>query len=150
DYLVALMTGYGKPASYTQDDKGHLKPAAPGAAGAGVMQCVSITHGEGGKPDECNKLADGMHYNAAFPGHQIAMANPFDGHTADSPRVAYQDGTPGTIENYSKDVAAFLSWASDPSLNTRKQTGWLVLVYLLITSVLLYIAKRRIWSGVKH
>ncbi|MGI9424869.1 MAG: cytochrome c1, partial [Hyphomicrobiaceae bacterium] len=65
-------------------------------------------------------------------------------------QIEYQDGTPATVENYAKDVAAFLSWASDPTLNERKKIGWQVLIYLLITSVLLYIAKRRIWSGMKH
>jgi len=149
DYLVALLSGYSTPTAYVRDDKGHLKPAGD-KTGDGVVQCISVVHGEHGKPDVCNKLAEGMNYNKSFVGHQIAMANPFDGHEPDSPRVIYQDGTKPTIENYAKDVAAFLSWASDPSLNGRKQTGWLVLVYLLITSVLLYVAKRRIWSGVKH
>ena len=45
---------------------------------------------------------------------------------------------------------AFLAWASDPSLNSRKQIGWQVLIYLLITSILLYIAKRRVWASAKH
>ena len=90
-------------------------------------------------------LAEGMSYNKAFPGHQIAMANPLE-----AGLVEYQDGTPATLENYSKDVAAFLAWASDPTLNERKKIGWQVLIYLLITSILLYVAKKRVWAGVKH
>ena len=92
------------------------------------------------------EMSDGMNYNAYYPGHQIAMANPL----TDDGLVEYQDGTPSTIENYAKDVSAFLSWAADPTLNERKQMGWIVLVYLLIMSVLLYIAKRRVWAGLKH
>ena len=98
-------------------------------------------------PPKGTEIGDGMSYNAYYPGHQIAMANPFSGGDG---QVEYQDGTPATVENYSKDVAAFLSWASDPSLNSRKQIGWQVLIYLLITSILLYIAKRRVWASAKH
>jgi len=93
------------------------------------------------------KMAEGMKYNTYFPGHQIAMTNPF---AAGDGQVTYQDGTPATVENYAKDVAAFLSWSSDPTLNQRKKMGWQVLIYLLITSLLLYVAKRRVWGNVKH
>jgi ubiquinol-cytochrome c reductase cytochrome c1 subunit len=92
------------------------------------------------KPPAGIKMADGMNYNAAFPGNQIAMAPPLsDG------SVKYQDGTPGTVANYSKDVTAFLSWAADPTLESRKSMGWIVMLYLLITSILLYIGKKRYW-----
>ena len=94
------------------------------------------------------EMSEGMAYNEYYPGHQIAMANPF---TVGNGQVEYQNPeTPVTVEQYSKDIAAFLSWASDPTLNQRKQIGWQVLVYLLFTAILLYIAKRRIWANVKH
>lgn len=89
------------------------------------------------------QMADGMNYNTAFPGNQIAMANPFAGGDG---QVMYSDGTPATVANYAKDVAAFLSWAADPTLNQRKSTGWLVMLYLLITTVLLWFGKRALWS----
>lgn len=149
DYIVGLMHGYKPVPSYKRDDKGRLIPVSQ-ASGAGIEQCVSVTHGEHGQPDVCNKLADGMNYNAAYPGHQIAMINPFAAHSKDAPQVTYQDGTPQTIDQYSKDMAAFLSWASDPTLNERKQLGWMVIFYLLITTGLLYIAKRKVWSGIAH
>jgi ubiquinol-cytochrome c reductase cytochrome c1 subunit len=149
DYLVALLTGYTEVPSYIRDENGRLKPAQ-GQTGGNVMQCVSITPGMGGRPDVCEKLSEGMSYNAAFPGHQIAMADPFMGHSADEPRVTYQDGTRPSLEQYAKDLAAFLSWTADPTLNQRKQMGWLAIVYLLITAGLLYVAKRRVWSSVPH
>ncbi|MCB1510955.1 MAG: cytochrome c1 [Hyphomicrobiaceae bacterium] len=148
DYLFGLLTGYGQPPAYVRDDHGHLKPAGS-QTGANVLRCVAVVH-EKGKPDVCQKLAEGMNYNKAFPGHQIAMANPFEGHTAQDPRVPYTDGTTPTIEQYAQDVAAFLSWASDPTLNQRKEMGWLAILYLVITSLLLYVAKRRVWAGVAH
>ena len=37
--------------------------------------------------------------------------------------VDYKDGTPPTLDNYSKDVAAFLSWAAEPK-SSRTQENW--------------------------
>ncbi len=91
------------------------------------------------------KMADFMNYNKVFPGHQTAMANPF---IAGDGLVKYDDGTPATVDNYARDVVAFLSWVADPTLEERKHMGLLVMGYLLITAVLLGFAKRRIWSSV--
>jgi ubiquinol-cytochrome c reductase cytochrome c1 subunit len=90
-------------------------------------------------------LYDGKYYNVAFPGHQIGMPPPL----ADG-AVTYQDGTPPKLDNYAHDVAAFLSWAADPALDQRKRIGWQVILYLIVTTALLYIGKRRIWSAIKH
>jgi len=91
------------------------------------------------------KLADGMNYNVAFPGNQIAMIAPL----AKDNFVKYQDEK-GSLEENAHDIAAFLSWSADPTLEQRKRIGWQVMLYLLITTVLLYLAKRRIWSNVPH
>jgi len=90
-------------------------------------------------------MAEGMHYNAAFPGHQIAMSPPL----ANDNFVKYQ-GDWGTFDQNARDIAAFLAWSADPTLNTRKSTGWLVMLYLLVTTGLLYAGKRRIWSNIPH
>ena len=37
-----------------------------------------------------------------------------------------------------------------PSLNARKSIGWQVMLYLLVTTVLLYLGKKRIWSRIEH
>ena len=63
--------------------------------------------------------------------------------------IKYQDGS-GSMEQNARDIAAFLAWAGDPSLNTRKATGWLVMLYLLVTTLLLYAGKRVIWSKIPH
>ncbi len=88
------------------------------------------------------KMAEFMNYNKVFPGHQTAMTNPF---IAGDGLVKYDDGTPATVDNYARDVVAFLSWAADPTLEERKRMGLLVIGYLLITAVLFGLAKRRIW-----
>ena len=89
------------------------------------------------------KISEGMHYNKAFPGNQIAMIPPLR-----AGQVKYQDGSPTTIEQYSKDVTAFLAWAGDPALEARKSMGWKVLLYLLVTALLFYAAKKRLWASV--
>ena len=93
-------------------------------------------------------MSEGMSYNKYFPGHQIAMAAPI----SEDGAVEYQENAGATmsLKQNSEDVTAFLAWAADPSLNQRKQLGWSALVYLLITTLLLYFAKKRIWARVKH
>jgi len=85
----------------------------------------------------------GMQYNVAFPGHVIGMPPPLsDG------RVDYTDGAPQTVDQYAKDIAAFLMWAAEPSLEARKRTGFQVLIFLLILSGLLYFSKKKVWAAV--
>jgi ubiquinol-cytochrome c reductase cytochrome c1 subunit len=93
------------------------------------------------------RLVEGMNYNEAFPGQQTAMANPFAGGDG---QISYTDGTPSTVDNYARDVSAFLSWTADPKLEDRKQLGWQVLLYLVVTTILLYIAKKRIWARLEN
>jgi len=88
------------------------------------------------------KLADFMNYNVAFPGHQTAMPDPFLGGDG---MVKYDDETPATIDNYARDVTAFLAWAADPNLEARKRMGLMVVLYIALTALLLGLAKRRIW-----
>jgi ubiquinol-cytochrome c reductase cytochrome c1 subunit len=97
------------------------------------------------EPPAGTKLADFMNYNIAFPGHQTAMPNPF---LAGDGLVKYDDDTPATVDNYARDVTAFLAWAADPKLEERKRMGLLVVGYIVITALLLGLAKRRIWREV--
>jgi cytochrome c1 len=92
------------------------------------------------------KVPNGMNYNRAFPSpHMTAMPNPFAGGDG---LVTYDDDTPATVDNYARDVAAFLAWAADPRLEQRKRLGVLVIAYMLITAALMFLAYRRIWSKV--
>ena len=118
-----------------------LKDIATGYQEGGADYLYALLTGYKEKAPGGKEVPDGMHYNAAYPGHLIAMAPPLNADAG-----IYSDGTPETVENYARDVSAFLSWASDPTLNKRKQMGWMAMIFLLITSILLYISKRRIWS----
>jgi ubiquinol-cytochrome c reductase cytochrome c1 subunit len=92
------------------------------------------------------QLPDGKFYNTYFPGHAIAMPPPLsDG------QVAYGTGpngetVPQTVDQYARDVSAFLMWLSEPHLVERKADGLKVILFLVLFAVLLYLAKRRIWS----
>jgi ubiquinol-cytochrome c reductase cytochrome c1 subunit len=86
--------------------------------------------------------ADDPQWNLYYPGHRIAMPQPItDG------AVDYKDGTKPTLDNYSKDVVAFLSWAAEPNLPERKRIGMRVLIFLILFAVLLYYVKKRIWAS---
>ncbi|VAV95319.1 Ubiquinol-cytochrome C reductase, cytochrome C1 subunit [hydrothermal vent metagenome] len=91
-------------------------------------------------------IAAGMSYNPVFyGGNQIAMAPPlFEG------SVEYTDGTEASVEQMAKDVTEFLTWAADPKMEQRKQTGWMVMLYLLVLAILLYGSYRAVWRNVKH
>ena len=90
------------------------------------------------------KLPDGGHYNKYFPGHNIAMPQPLqDG------QVTYEDGTPQTLDQYAKDVAAFLMWAAEPKLEQRHRIGFQVMIFLIVLSGLLYFTKKKVWHEVE-
>jgi cytochrome c1 len=90
-------------------------------------------------------LPPGSQYNKYFPSHAIAMPKPLsDG------QVEYTDGTPTTVDQYGKDVAAFLMWAAEPKLDERKRLGFQVFVFLIVLTGLLYFTKRRVWHDVHH
>ncbi len=94
------------------------------------------------EPPEDFALADGLSYNAYFPGHQIAMPPPLWGGDVD-----YADGVEATVAQQARDVAAFLAWAAEPSLERRKRMGLTVLLFTLAMTALFYATKRKVWLG---
>jgi cytochrome c1 len=83
-------------------------------------------------------------WNKYFPGHRTAMRAPFlDG------QIEYTDGSPQSVEQYTRDVAAFLMWAAEPHLEARKRIGFQVMAFLVIFAGLLYFTKKKIWSRAK-
>ena len=89
------------------------------------------------------EVAEGMNYNPYFAGSQIGMAPPLS-----EDAVEYADGTKATVEQMSRDVVVFLSWAAEPSLEDRHRLGLKVMVFLIILTILLYLAKQRVWRDV--
>jgi ubiquinol-cytochrome c reductase cytochrome b/c1 subunit len=88
-------------------------------------------------------LPEGAHYNKYFPGHALGMPPPLsDG------QVEYTDGTPADLQHYSQDIAAFLMWAAEPTLDARKRIGFQVIIFLIILAGLLYFTKKKVWLKV--
>jgi ubiquinol-cytochrome c reductase cytochrome c1 subunit len=88
-------------------------------------------------------LPPGTYYNEYFPGHAIKMPQPLR-----AGQVKYTDGTPETLDQYGRDVAAFLAWASEPKLDERKRLGFQVMIFLIVFTGLLYFTKKKVWHSV--
>jgi ubiquinol-cytochrome c reductase cytochrome c1 subunit len=106
-------------------------------------------------------VPDGKYYNPYFAGDLTsywtgaAGKTPIGGFISMPPplqddRVTFDDGTKATVIQEATDVAAFLAWAAEPHQEERKQTGFAVLIYLLIFAGLLYASYRQIWSKISH
>jgi ubiquinol-cytochrome c reductase cytochrome c1 subunit len=92
------------------------------------------------------KTPPGLHYNPYFANLNIAMPPPL---TTDG-QVSYADGTKATVDQMAKDVSAFLVWTAEPNLENRHAAGLSVVVFLLLASVLAYLAYRQVWHGAKR
>jgi len=84
---------------------------------------------------------DDPQWNLYYPGHKIAMPMPLQADV-----VKYTDGTPTTVPQYSKDVAAFLSWAAEPTMVERKTIGFRAMIFLIVLAGLMYVVKKRVWA----
>ncbi len=96
------------------------------------------------------ELPEGKYYNDYFPGHAIGMAPPLSDEQITYEVAEGQVEVPLTVEQYSQDVAAFMMWVAEPHLAGRKQTGFVVLLFLVLFAGLMYATKRRIWQGIEH
>ena len=121
------------------------------ARGDGTAYLYSLLTGYGPIPEDLTAkypefdTPDGLHFNEYFPNLNIAMAPPIT--TKD--QVTYADGTEATISQMSQDVSAFLAWTAEPKMVERKQTGWVVMLFLLFATILAYFSKQQIWSAAK-
>ncbi len=121
------------------------------ARGDGTNYIYSLLTGYGPIPAELKAdfpdfdTPTGLYFNQYFPNLNLAMAPPI---TSDG-QVTYADGTEATVDQMSKDVAAFMTWTAEPTLVKRKQTGWPVLGFLLFATILAFLSKKQIWSAVK-
>jgi ubiquinol-cytochrome c reductase cytochrome c1 subunit len=94
-------------------------------------------------PPGVKMAAPNLQYNEYFPGHQIAMPPPLEDN-----RVTYADGTKATLDQEARDIATFLSWASEPIMEERKRDGAKVLIFLAVMVIVFFFAKRKVWADV--
>ena len=110
----------------------------------GVDYITALLRGYKDSPPAGGNIPSGSFYNEYFPGHAIAMPPPLtDG------RVEYTDGAPATVEQYAKDISAFLMWTAEPHLEARKRIGMQVFIFLVVLSGLLYFTKKKVWHAVE-
>ncbi len=91
------------------------------------------------------KVPDGLYYNPYFKSLNVAMPPPL---SADG-QITYSDGTKSTVQQNAKDVAAFLTWTAEPTLEERRRTGLGVVIFLLILTALGYLSYKRVWADLK-
>lgn len=81
-------------------------------------------------------MPEGMSYNTAFKGHQIAMPPPLS------------DSAEAPLDQQAKDIAVFLTWAAEGNLEERHRTGIKAILFLVIFTLLAYAVKRKVWADV--
>jgi ubiquinol-cytochrome c reductase cytochrome b/c1 subunit len=108
----------------------------------GVDYVHALLVGYEEKPPAGFSLPPGTFYNKYFPGHALAMPKPLS-----DKQVDYTDGTPTTVDQYSKDVAAFMMWAAEPHMEARKRIGFQVMIFLIVFAGLMYFTKKKVWAG---
>ncbi len=152
DYIYALLTGYAEPPVLKISQE----------------ECA---HHEGYKFEDgaCKfNLIEGLNYNTAFAGNQIAMVPPLSDDLIEWPEgmapktkeacekdpdlkwLADENKCSMTASKHARDVAAFLMWTAEPKLEARKSMGLWVMLYVLVMTGVLYLSKRALWRKVKH
>ena len=157
NYIYSLLTGYPGGPNYPGGGEDvpsvldvpagqYYNPYYPGDTASLIDPAYMDEEGHPHKEDilartyEGLVTDDGILYGGAFK-----MAAPLqDG------IVTYEDGSPETIDQYAKDVVAFLQWSSEPKLEQRKTMGQFVVIYLVIFAFIVYLSYRKIWSNVEH
>ncbi len=124
DYIYSLLTSYPEenPECFGEDFSGNYNPSFLGG---------SVT------AEECA--------HEHMTGGPIGMAPPLS-----EELVEYTDGTPMTVDQYARDVAAFMMWAAEPHLEERKKIGFRVMIFLIVFAGLLYFTKKKLWRNVEH
>jgi ubiquinol-cytochrome c reductase cytochrome c1 subunit len=93
------------------------------------------------------KTPQNLHYNPYFANLNLAMPPPL----TSNGQVTYAPGNPApTVDQMAKDVAAFLVWTAEPNLESRHAAGLAVAIFLLIASILGYLAYQQIWYEAKR
>ena len=106
------------------------------------------------EPPQGVEVPPGTYYNPYFiSGIALAMPPPLsDGIVSyaqnqdDNPA----NDVPETVEQYARDVTAFLMWAAEPKLEERKRAGFTVMGFLVLFAGLVYYTKKKVWSEVEY
>src|SRR5690242_4460792 len=122
-YVYSILTGYANQAGYKNEKGEELLKKFPDA-----------------------KTPENLHFNPYFANLNIAMPPPL---TSEG-QVSYEDGTKPTVDQMARDVAAFLVWTAEPNLESRHAAGLAVTIFLLVATILGYLAYQQIWYEAKR
>lgn len=123
-YVYSILTGFTNQAGYKNDKGEELLKKFPDA-----------------------KTPPNLHFNPYFANLNIAMPPPL---TTDG-QVQYAPGNPKpTVDQMARDVAAFLVWTAQPELERRHAAGLSVAIFLLVATILGYLAYQQIWHDAKR
>jgi ubiquinol-cytochrome c reductase cytochrome c1 subunit len=84
---------------------------------------------------------EGMTGNHVFPETKMPDILGMSGATDQAQRTE--------IQGKARDIVSFLVWAADPHEEERHKLGYLVIVYLIVLTALLFAVKNQIWSRLK-
>jgi ubiquinol-cytochrome c reductase cytochrome c1 subunit len=105
-------------------------------------------------PPQGVTVPDGLYYNPYFiSAPNLAMPPPLsDGQVsyAQNKDEDKANDVPETVDQYARDVTAFLMWGAEPHLVERKAMGMTVMVFLVIFACLVYYTKKKVWSAIPH
>lgn len=143
EYIYSLMSGYVDPPEC--------------AADAEIDGFYNEAFAPGGYPDEC-KIFDeeGVEKGRKAPGSWISMPPPL---SEDLVEYAMHGGgdhgqegevPAATVDQMSKDIAAFLTWTAEPKMVERKEAGFRNLLMIIFLAVLLYYTNKKLWAPVKR
>jgi ubiquinol-cytochrome c reductase cytochrome c1 subunit len=122
-YVYSLLTGYRNQEGY-RNEKGEL-----------LLQKFPTA-----------KTPPNLHFNPYFANLNLAMPPPL----ASDGQVQFADGTRPTVDQMAKDVSAFLVWTAEPNLERRHAAGLAVAIFLLLATILGYLAYRNTWAEAKR
>ncbi len=91
--------------------------------------------------EEVEQAGSVFYVNTAFSTGAISMPPPLS-----DDLVTYEDGTPATVDQMSRDVSAFLMWTAEPKMMDRKMVGLVSVLFLIVLTALLYLTNKRLWA----
>jgi ubiquinol-cytochrome c reductase cytochrome c1 subunit len=95
------------------------------------------------------EMLEGQYYNPYFiSGPGIAMPRRSAMARSPTPRTgdeSPENDVPETVDQYSKDVVAYLAWAAEPHMVERKSLGLVVMIFLIVLAGLVYYTKKKVW-----
>lgn len=92
--------------------------------------------------DPHDKIPDG-NFNTYYKGNRIAMPDPLGW-------LDHDQSDEADLLKQAEDVAAFLTFISDPHQNERRNIGQYVVFFFLLLTFVLFLLKREVWKDVKH